>query len=351
MLPISIANEMGLKTAIFTSRTRVSLQKKEQINGINVFRFDSPFTMLGQLIRSQPALVHGHSFGWIPANVAPAIVKKCVLTPHIYKLSEYPKWKINLATRFSKRADSIIALTQFEAAQFNAVMPQTKVNIIPHPIDSDYFSPGTMEDIPKRPIQEIKSSNKVVLCVSNLFPVKNMETLIKGFSIVKQKIPNVKLLIVGGEPESKLGVLTSKKANWHYQLKLMGLVRALDLKNDVIFTGHKGAKELRDLYRIADVFCLPSTMECQSLAAGEAASSKLPLVLSNLEPLREIYEGCALFQNALDYRSLSDNIVTVLEDPKLAENLGKNGRTKMSEYHPIKIRKKLKHVYNSLLSN
>ena len=41
LLPVSVAQEMGLKTAVFTIRTKVTPQKREIVKGVDVFRFDS----------------------------------------------------------------------------------------------------------------------------------------------------------------------------------------------------------------------------------------------------------------------------------------------------------------------
>jgi glycosyltransferase involved in cell wall biosynthesis len=347
LLPVSVAEEMGLKAAIFTNRTSLTPQRKAVVHGVEVFRFDSIPSMLKQVFRMRPFLVHGHGFGWIPATVAPALTENYAFTPHTYKLYAYSKWKVDIALKFIKKAEAIIALTEFEATQFRYAIGGWKVKVIPHPIDSTFFSPKEKNEHVKH-LEDVTSAKKIILCVSNLFPIKNLETLLRAFAIVHRQIKGAKLLIVGGEPKTKIGVLTAKRANWKYQLRLLDLISSLGIAGDVTFSGYKGEKDLRDLYRIADVFCLTSTRECQSLATGEAASSEVPLALSDLEPLREIYHDCALFQKPFDYEQLSNNIITILEDSKLARTLGRNGRVRMLEYHPTKIRKKMKALYEML---
>ncbi len=347
LLPALTAREMGFKTAIFASRTRLNSQKIENIKGIDVLRFDSIGTMLLQLFKSQPKLVHGHSFGWVPANVSPLFVRKSVLTPHIYKFDTYPKWKIDLAMNFIKRAKALITLTNFEASQFKNRIDESKIKVIPHAVDFDFFSSPKKFD-PNRK-NKFGRAVKIILCVSNIFPRKNLETLIRSFEIVKKRIPEAKLVFVGGEPKTKLGMLTASRANWHYQLQLLELASCLGVKEDVFFAGHKGGNDLLEFYQMADVFCLPSVKEGQSLASGEAAASGLPLVLSDLEPLLEIYEGCALFNKPLDYLKMAENIIEILTNPNLAETLGRRGRSKMEQYHPSIIRAKLKRLYSDLL--
>jgi glycosyltransferase involved in cell wall biosynthesis len=350
LLPVLIAKEMGMRAAIFTTRTPLTHQKREKVNGVDVLRFDSIGMMLKQLIKLKPKLVHGHSFGWIPATLAPPLVKRYVFTPHIYRLDVYPKFKVILVLGMLKKSDALIVLTRFEASLFQHTIDKSKIHVIPHPIDYGFFSqPANCEKRGALKQYGLKPTEKLILCVANLVPRKNLETLIRSFAIVKKEIPRSKLIIVGGDPKTILGVSTPMEAKWNYRSKLIELAQSLAVKEDVIFTGHQRGRELRGFYGAANVFCSPSRMEGQLLAAGEAASAGLPLVLSDLEPLVEIYQGCALFHKPMDYETLATHIINVLENPKLAKALGSAGRTKMQNYRPTIIQARLKRLYESLL--
>jgi len=351
LLPVLIANQMGMRTAIFTTRTPVTPKKREKVNCVDVIRFESVGSMLKQIIKLKPMLVHGHSFGWIPATLAPLFVTRYVLTPHIYKLNIYPSWKVNLVLSLIKKSDALIVLTNFEKFQFKHFVNESKIHVIPHPIDYDFFS--NTKDSEKKQILSrygLKPTDKLILCVANLVPRKNLETLIRSFKLVKKKFPESKLIIVGGEPKTILGVTTPREPKRSYRSKLIEMTERMGIKGHVIFAGYQKDKELRGFFKAADVFCLPSLIEGQCLAAGEAAAAGLPLVLSNLEPLVEIYQGCALFHEPTDYEGLAMHIVNVLENPKLAKTLGNMGRAKMQNYRPTIIQTKLKKLYESLLS-
>jgi glycosyltransferase involved in cell wall biosynthesis len=351
LLPVLTANQIGMRAAIFTTCTPLTRGKMEKVNGVDVFRFESVSSMLKQLIKLKPKLVHGHSFGWIPATLAPLFVKKYVLTPHIYKLNIYPIWKVNLVLSLIKKSDALIVLTNFEKSQFKHVIDESKIHVIPHPIDYDFFS--NAKDSEKEQILSrygLKPTNKLILCVANLVPRKNLETLIRSFKLVKKRFPESKLIIVGGEPRTILGMTTPRAPKWSYRSRLIEMTERMGIKEDVIFVGYQKDKELRGFFKAADVFCLPSRIEGQCLAAGEAAATGLPLILSNLEPLVEIYRGCALFHEPTDYEGLAMHIINVLKNPELAKTLGNAGRTKMQNYRPTIIQTKLKRLYESLLS-
>jgi hypothetical protein len=132
LLPILTAKEMGLKGAIFTTGSSSTQRKQQLINGVDVFTFNSTRAMIKQLIESAPALVHGHSFGWIPSTIAaPFIAKKYVMTPHVYRLDIYPSWKVTAALSMLKKADALITLTWFEKSQFTNIIAESKIHVIP----------------------------------------------------------------------------------------------------------------------------------------------------------------------------------------------------------------------------
>jgi glycosyltransferase involved in cell wall biosynthesis len=351
LYPAQIAKQMGLKSAIFTIRTAVTPQKKQVIEGLEVYRFNSVFSILQQLVQASPMLVHGHSFGWVPPTIAPLIVKKNVFTPHVYRLDIYPTWKVKLATLPLRRSDAIITRTKFETGQFKDYLDETKIHTIPIPIDYEFFALSKSKwKIHVYQKYGLNADDKIVLCVANPRPIKNLETLVRSFAMVNKQVPSSKLIIAGGEPLSNLGMFSTTKPKSNYSIELANLSADLGIKTKVIFTGYQNAEELRMLYSASDVFCMPSWVEGQLLAAGEAAAAGLPLVLSNLETLVEIYQGCALFHVPMDYEHLATHIINLLKNAKLAKALGNTGRLKMRNYRPEIVHAKLRKLYESLLS-
>jgi glycosyltransferase involved in cell wall biosynthesis len=351
LYPAQIAGQMGLKPAIFTIRTPLTPEKRQVINGIDVFRFNSVFSILQRLVKVSPLLAHGHSFGWLPATFAPLLVRKYVFSPHAYRLDVYPKWKVNLAFLPLKNSNAIITHTRYETDQFKAFLSKSKIHMIPIPIDYDFFA-STKEEW-KMEIQRrygLNTDDRLILSVTNPRPIKNLETLIRSFAIVNAKFPSSKLIIVGGEPLSLLGLFSTTKPRLNYSFELAKLAMSLGVKEDVIFTGYQNAEELRKFYAASEIFCMPSWIEGQLLAAGEAASAGLPLVLSSLKTLMEIYSECALFHDPHNYEQLASHIIKLLENPKLAKTLGSAGRTKMQGYRPEIVHAKLRKLYEGLLS-
>jgi glycosyltransferase involved in cell wall biosynthesis len=351
LYPVLIAKKMNMKPAIFTLRTSHTPLRRELVDDISVFRFDSIFPLLRQLVRQSPELVHCHSLGWIPAHSAPLFSRRSVFTPHTYRLDIYPKWKVKLALLPVTKSNAIVTRTEFEAQQFRSIMQAPSIHVIPIPIDYDFFTQPRREwrnEIFSR--YGLSDEDRVVLCVANLRPVKNLSTLIRSFALVKARVSSSKLIIVGDDPASTLSMLRPTKPKTSHRLELTKLASALGLKNDVVFAGFKSEEELRKFYAASEVFCMPSRIEGQLLAAGEAASAGIPLVLSNLGTLTEIYRCCALFHDPMDCNKLAEHVVRLLENQKLAKTLANAGRVKMQNYRPSIIYRRQKELYEKLLS-
>ncbi len=347
-LPVKTAEEMGLEACVFSMRTSVRRKKQESIDDIEVHRFDDPFLLLLSARVRRPLIVHGHSFGWISSSAAPALFGRYVLTPHVYRLDTFNPSLTKLVTSMISKSRAVIVLTKFEARLFTPYVDEAKIHVIPHPIDFSFFSRAKKEE-PDGLHEYSDSDDGLILSVANLVPRKNLETLIRGFELVNRTIPRSKLIIVGAEPPTVLSVGRPRKPKASYYQELRKLVSLLHLEKKVMFTGYRNSHDLRKFYAAADVFALPSTMEGQLLSAGEAAAAGLPLVLSNLKPLTEIYDGCALFHAPLDHMSLAHHLINVLTDEKLSKRLIHEGREKLKQFDVPLIKPKLKTVYEDCL--
>ena len=100
---------------------------------------------------------------------------------------------------------------------------------------------------------------KVVLFVGALVREKRVEYLLSAFSLIKNKIPLARLLIVGdGEDRSRLELLAKE---YH-------------IENKCIFAGSV-VKDVTKYFQLADIFVLPGL---GGLAVSEALANGLPVI-------------------------------------------------------------------------
>jgi 1,2-diacylglycerol 3-alpha-glucosyltransferase len=143
--------------------------------------------------------------------------------------------------------------------------PGEIINIIPTGIDVERFSKNNInkEEL-NRLIKKYELENSFVIgSVSRLGKEKDVDKLIIEFSKLIDKIPNIKLLLVGDGPDKKY---------------LKDLTKELKISKNVIFVGKVPIEKVQIYYHLMDVFSTFSTTETQGLTVLEALASSKPVV-------------------------------------------------------------------------
>ena len=157
---------------------------------------------------------------------------------------------------------------------------------------------------------------RTILFVSNMKPVKNVETLIKAFGTVADRIPH-QLVLVGMKP----------KYETPYDM-----VKRYKLEDRVLFTGHVTDDELAGLYKASDMFVLPSTYEGFGLPVLEAMGYDVPVLSSNAASLPEVVGDAGLLFDPLDADGLAQKILEVAGDESLRDRLREKGRQRVKQF-------------------
>jgi len=140
------------------------------------------------------------------------------------------------------------------------------IDIIPTGVDLEPFKRSNynvelIEDEKKS--FGINKTEPVVLFIGRLAKEKSVDIIINSMKELIMKIPNCKLLVVGGGPERE---------------NLEALVTELNLENSVVFTGEKPWAEIGRYYQMGDVFVGASLTETQGLTFTEAMAAQIPVV-------------------------------------------------------------------------
>jgi glycosyltransferase involved in cell wall biosynthesis len=223
-------------------------------------------------------------------------------------------WFDVLSVRGLQRADRIIAVSHFlkeELIQY-AGIPGERIHVIHEAVDQVFFRP---REVPAefRVRFGLDIQYRHVLYVGSEQPMKNFLTLLKAFAVIRQRIPDVKLVKVG-QPE--------------YQAEREAailLIKQLGLEKDVIFLGHMG-EELPLVYNACDLFVFPSRFEGFGFPPLEAMACGVPVICSNAASLPEIVGEAALLFDPLDEEGLIQAMERMLEDQGLREEYKARGR-------------------------
>ena len=174
-----------------------------------------------------------------------------------------------------------------------------------------------------------------VLCVARMYPRKNIASLVRATALVRSRVPEVRVRIVGDGPERR---------------RLERLVRRLDLGAHVRLEGQLGFDRLARAYAGCDIFCLPSLQEGFGLVFLEAMAAGKPVVCCGGTAVEELVEdgttGVVVPQQ--DDARLADALVRLLEDEDARRRMGTANSATVEQFAPARVARQFLDVVNSL---
>jgi len=162
---------------------------------------------------------------------------------------------------------------------------------------------------------------------------KNHKLLIDCFSRINDK--NSYLVIVGDGPE---------------RLRLEAHIAKLGLSSKVKLTGWR--EDIADILSALDIFVLSSRTEGLPMALLEAMSLGKPCIVTRVGGLCEVLDNgvTGRLVHPDDAKELIDAMNGLLENPRAAEEMGKNARKKiLDEFMPGNYIWRLELIYNALM--
>jgi glycosyltransferase involved in cell wall biosynthesis len=175
-------------------------------------------------------------------------------------------------------------------------------------------------DLPKRIARQrfkLPLDPALLGCAARLHPHKRLDAAIH---------------LLAGEPSWHLA-LAGQGAD---EARLRLLADELKVADRLHFIGEISPQQMASFLACLDVFVFPSQAETFGLAAVEAASAGVPLVVNDLAVLREVLsvEGkpAAVFVDAADGAKLASAVSRILADPALRNELRQNAKGLRSRY-------------------
>lgn len=204
--------------------------------------------------------------------------------------------------------------------------------------------------------------------ISNGIDLKIFNTKNNGEHLVKKyKLPNVlRLLFVGRiDKEKNLDVLLraihliQNDIKFHTVIvgkgkelgALKKLAKDLKLTSHVTFTGFLPDAELANIYKVGDIFVMPSVAELQSLVTMEAMATGLPVVGADAVALPHLIKDGRngyLFKPG-DHVELASKLLKLLQDKELREKMGKESLKIIQEHEMGHVIEKMEHTYEETI--
>lgn len=351
----------GIEVDLITASNEPRHERVRDFNGVRVhysrhlrepfFTFTETIVLRKLLEKENFDIIHGHG----QELFMPSILKKIgllrsipmVLTYHGSAipgppLRRYP-WD-SLSWRFSYHAmrysDLITVPSRWAQDKLKSIksLSKKRIDVIHNGVDERYFKPKTKtQGLEISKDDEKEGRFKTIIFVGNLLVSKGIETLVKSLKEVVGKYPNTRMLVIGDGRDK-------------YYLRDIALSEGI--LDHMIFKGRVSREDVLGYYMESDLMFFPSENENLPMVVLEAMACGLPVVTSNVGGIsEEVVDGKTGFIiDSNDVEGFSEAIVTLLDNPKLLEDMGRAGRDRILNYFTWdKIAKEYVEQYDKLI--
>lgn len=243
------------------------------------------------------AVIHDINFEHHPKDLK---YSHSIFYRHFFKKYAHKAARIVTVSNYSKK--DICKTYNIEASKIDVSLNGVNPNF--HPI-------GLQEQIAIR--KKYSKGKDYFLFVGALHPRKNIARLLQAFDQFKSNTKSSnKLLIVGA------------KMWWNKELEIC--YENLQHKEDVIFTGRKSLKELKNLYASALAFCFVPYFEGFGIPIIEAMKCACPVITSNCTAMPEVAGDAALLVNPHEIVEITNAMTTLNANNELRSELSARGQ-------------------------
>jgi len=195
---------------------------------------------------------------------------------HQKEADKFPKERIFYEKKIVDKADKIIAECPQDAEDlinlYNA--NPARMDIIPCG-----FNPKELDPVNKRTARaklNIEPEAHVILSVGRIVPRKGVDNIITSLKYLKNKVSNLKLIIVGGDADEAHGPSASEMK------RLRNLASKHRVSDLIEFAGPKQPLELKYYYSAADIFISTPWYEPFGITPLESMACGTPVIGSDV---------------------------------------------------------------------
>ena len=219
----------------------------------------------------------------------------------------------SIARKTLDTADLIISSSDRvldEIENYVGNVDRTKLSIMRQAVNIQRFKPLTNN-----------VDDNILLSVGRIDPVKGFESIIESLPYVIEKIPNVKLKLIGSTE------------NINYLNSLKDLISELQCEPFVEFVGPIPHGDLVNWYNSSKIFILTSKSEGQSNVTLEAMACGRPVIITPVSEISgHIQDGINGFLlKSIQPKLLAQKIIDLLNDENYRLQIGKAARKTIEE--------------------
>ena len=278
-------------------------------------------------------VVHAHDWLTFPAGLAVASATRKPLVVHVHS-TEFDRsgQNINQEVYDIERAgmhgaDKVVCvsyLTRNIAAGRYGVPPE-KLEVVYNAVDL----PADTGELGMTPIRQ---NEKLVLFLGRVTMQKGPEYFLQAAKKVTKKFTNVRFVMAGS------GDMIAQ---------CVRQVADLKLGRYVTFTGFLRGNDVARIFKMADLYVMPSVSEPFGIAPLEALSHNVPVIISKQSGVSEVLTH-VLKVDFWDIDEMANKILAVLRHPPLQRTLRQHGAIELRKFSWRDSAVKLRKIYTAL---
>jgi glycogen(starch) synthase len=255
-------------------------------------------------------VVHAHDWMTFPAGMAVAGLKGVPLIVHVHS-TEFDRSGLHVDQRIydierrgMHSAMKIIAvsyLTKNLITHHYGIDP-AKVEVVYNAIESN----GHGMEVEK---YNIHTDEKIVLFLGRITMQKGPEYFLAAAKKVLEVMDNVKFVMAGSGDMIR---------------RTIEMAAGMGIGHKVLFTGFLRGHDVEKVFKMADLYVMPSVSEPFGIAPLEAMSHDVPVIISKQSGVSEVLTH-ALKVDFWDINEMANKIIAVLRHPPLATTLREHG--------------------------
>ncbi len=285
-------------------------------------------------MQEQFDVVHAHDWMTYRAGIAVSALTGKPLVIHVHstefdRSGEHVNQRIyDIERQGMHMATKIIAVSYLTR---NIVVsrygvPAERVEVVYNAIDLN----GNSLDIMPTAIDR---NEKLVLFLGRITMQKGPEYFLRAAKKVLEVMDNVRF-IMAGSGDMVRGIIE--------------MAAGLGIGHKVLFTGFLRGPDVERVFRMADLYVMPSVSEPFGIAPLEAMSNDVPVIISKQSGVSEVLTH-ALKVDFWDVNEMANKIIAVLRHPSLQSTLRQHGRIEVQKLSWADSAKRCVEIYQQAL--
>lgn len=278
-------------------------------------------------------IIHAHDWLTYPAGIAAKKISGKPLVIHVHATDfDRSGGEVNPKVYAIERegmemADQIIAVSNLTK---NIIVE--KYGISPDKVTTVYNAVEPVlnqeQNLSPRSINE-----KVVTFLGRITVQKGPEYFIEAANLVLKKMTNIRFVMAGSG--DMMNAMIARTAE-------------LGISDHFHFTGFLQGDDVQQMFKLTDVFVMPSVSEPFGIVPLEAMQSEVPVIISNQSGVSEILEN-AIKIDFWDTYAMADAIFGLLNYPALSQLFKEEGKLEVDNLKWVNSAKSVLKVYKAAL--